>query len=92
MFLHTNALSPMAFISIKNIEIEIIAMTAKMFHGDENCVGSVTTGGSESLMLAVKSYNARWKSRNPGLTDPQLIKCVTGHPAMDKACEYLGIK
>lgn len=28
----------MAFISIKNIEVEIIAMTAKMFHGDENCV------------------------------------------------------
>lgn len=28
----------MAFISIKNIEVEIFVMTAKMFHGDENCV------------------------------------------------------
>jgi len=28
----------MAFVSIKNIEVEIVAMTAKLFHGDENCV------------------------------------------------------
>ncbi|KAL4457090.1 hypothetical protein ABPG74_014728 [Tetrahymena malaccensis] len=93
LFIHTNALNPMKFISLRNFEIEIVAMTAKMMNGDPfKCVGSVTSGGSESLLLAVKTYRDRLHKINPEITEPELIMCVSGHPAINKASHYYGVK
>jgi sphinganine-1-phosphate aldolase len=92
LFLHANALNPMAFNSLRKMEIEIVRMCASMFHGDPSTVcGSVTTGGTESLALAVKTYRDRAKALNQ-VTEPELIMCRTGHPAINKACHSYGVK
>lgn len=65
MFVHTNVLNPMKFISLRNMEVEVVAMTAKLLHGDENCVGSVSSGGSESILLACKTYRDYFRSTHP---------------------------
>lgn len=56
LFVHTNYLNPMKYISIRNMEVEIISMTSNLLYGDSSYVGSVTSGGSESILLAVKAY------------------------------------
>lgn len=50
------------------MELEIIAMAAKMLNGDETFTGSVTTGGTESIILAIKAYRDYFKLKNPNST------------------------
>lgn len=66
MFVHTNVLNPMKYVSLRNMEVEVVAMTASMFHGDENYVGNVSSGGSESILLAMKAYRDYYKNSHPG--------------------------
>jgi len=60
MFIHTNMLNPLKFNSLRNMENEICAMSASLFHGNPiKTVGSVSSGGSESLALAILTYRQR---------------------------------
>jgi len=91
-FAHTNILNPMTYTSLKNMEIEIIAMAATMFNGDPKvCCGSVSSGGSESLLLIVKCYRERFLKKFPD-RKPEMIMCITAHPAHNKAAHYYGVK
>jgi glutamate/tyrosine decarboxylase-like PLP-dependent enzyme len=59
-------------------------MSASLFHGDGDCVGNVTSCGTESLLLAMKTYRGY---RGKGT----VIMCVTGHPGINKGCDYVGL-
>jgi glutamate/tyrosine decarboxylase-like PLP-dependent enzyme len=59
-------------------------MASNLFHGDENCVGNITSCGTESLLLAMKTYRDY-----RGLGD--VIMCQTGHPGINKGCHYVGL-
>jgi len=45
-------------------------MTAKMLNGGEDCVGSMTTGGTESILMATKTYRELGRAR--GITQPEM--------------------
>ena len=53
--LQWNALNPMAFKSLKTIEAEVVRMTAEMLHGGDDAVGTMTSGGTESILMAMKA-------------------------------------
>lgn len=72
------------FNSLRVIENELIRMCSNLFHGDDQCVGNITSCGTESLLLAMKTYR---DFRGPG----QIIMCTTGHPAINKGCHYVGL-
>ena len=55
MFLTENALDPTTFPSTLRLENEVVGMVANLLRGDENVVGNFTSGGTESLILAVKT-------------------------------------
>ena len=55
MFMAENGLSPMAFPSLKTMENEVVAMTANMLHGGDTAAGSMTSGGTESIFMAMKT-------------------------------------
>lgn len=55
----TNALSPIAYPSISRIENEIVTMVSNILGGDKDTVGNVTTGGTEAILLAIKTYRDR---------------------------------
>jgi sphinganine-1-phosphate aldolase len=55
-FSSANGLNPTAFKSLKRMESEIIAAVAQLLHGPEETCGVVTSGGTESCLLAVKTY------------------------------------
>jgi len=55
-FMHGNALNPSIFPSLRKMEVETVSMTAAMLNGDANVVGSLTSGGTESVLMSIKTY------------------------------------
>ena len=85
---HVNGLDPTAFGSVARMEADVIGFAAGLVHGADT-VGVVTSGGTESCLLAVKSARDRWRTRHPGVAGPPVIVApVTAHAAFHKAAEY----
>ena len=87
----SNPLHPDLFPEIRNMEIDIINMTIDMFKGDKNCCGNVTYGGTESILLACKTYRD-WAFQKKGITNPNIVILESGHAAFNKAGNYFGIE
>ena len=78
--------------SATKFEAEIVAMTADMLGGaGQEVCGTVSSGGTESIMLAMKTYRDRARQEN-GITRPEMVVPVTAHAAFDKASQYFNIK
>lgn len=92
LYASANLLNPMAFGSLKQIEREIVEMAAQLFHGPATTVGTVTSGGTESILCAVAAYRDRARRKKPWLVWPELVVPTTIHPAFDKAAHYFGVK
>ena len=90
-FLYTNGLGPTAFKSLKKFEAEVVAITADLL-GDSEAIGNMTSGGTESILMAVKAARDWAREKRPHVTAPELVLPVTAHPAFDKAAHYLGLK
>ncbi len=90
----TNPLHADIWPSTVKFEAEIVAMTASMLGADatpDPVVGTVTSGGTESILLAMKSYRDRARLEQ-GIDAPELIVPSTAHAAFEKAAHYFGIK
>ncbi|MGB8645988.1 MAG: aspartate aminotransferase family protein [Anaerolineae bacterium] len=92
MFFSENGLNPMAFPSLKKFESEVVSMTASLLGGDDETAGNMTSGGTESLLLAVKTARDWARQTRPAITLPEMILPVTAHPAFDKAAHYFSVK
>ncbi len=92
LFLAENALNPMAFPSLRRMETDVIAMVAGLLGGDDQVVGSMTSGGTESLFLATKTYRDQARKERPQITAPEMLLPTTAHPALLKSAHYLGVK
>jgi glutamate/tyrosine decarboxylase-like PLP-dependent enzyme len=82
--------------SAAKYEAEIVAMTADMLGGatataDEPVCGTVSSGGTESILLAMKTYRDRARAER-GITRPEMVVPISAHAAFDKAADYFGIK
>jgi sphinganine-1-phosphate aldolase len=100
----TNPLHADLFPSITKFEAEIVSMTAKMLGAqmlgadqsegpglDDAICGTVSSGGTESILLAMKAYRD-WGRARKGITRPEVVAPVTAHAAFDKAAQYFGIR
>jgi glutamate/tyrosine decarboxylase-like PLP-dependent enzyme len=65
-------------------------MTADLL-GLPDAVGNMTSGGTESILMALKTARDSARSEK-GVTAPEVVMPVTAHPAFDKAAHYLGMK
>ena len=92
MFFSENGLNPMAFPSLRTFEAEAIAMTASLLGGDQETAGSMTSGGTESILMAVKTAREWAKARVPDRSVPEMILPASAHPAFSKAAHYFGVK
>ena len=90
-FAGANGLNPTVFKSLKRFENEIIEATAALLHGTPEVCGVVTSGGTESCLLAVKTYRDRARQVR-GVSRPEMILPVTAHVAWFKASEYFDVK
>jgi sphinganine-1-phosphate aldolase len=80
-------------------EAEIVAMTAAMLGGDtvaadpgRQVVGTVTSGGTESILLAMKAYRDQRTARSRRARRPEVVAPSTAHVAFDKAAQCFGIR
>ena len=90
----SNPLHADLFPSASKFEAEIVAMTASMLgakQGEEPVSGTVNSGGTESILLAMKSYRDLAREKK-GISRPEMILPITAHVAFDKAAHYFGIK
>ncbi len=91
-FMTENALDPTAFPSLLRLENEVVAMAAAHLGGDDGTVGSFTSGGTESILLAVKAARDWAREHRPHVTEPEMVLPVTAHAAFQKAAHYLCVK
>ena len=87
----TNGLNPTAFKSLKRFESEIISATAELLHGTPEVCGVLTSGGTESCLLAAKTYRDLARARR-SVRKPEMIVPASAHVAWFKAAEYFDIK
>lgn len=92
LFFDDNALNPMAFKSLKKMESQVVQMTASMLNGPPECAGVMTSGGTESILMAVKAARDRARAKKPWILRPEIVAPETLHVAFDKACHYFGLK
>jgi len=89
-YLHENYLNPFAFPSLLRMEQEVVAMAVDLF-GTAGADGKLTSGGTESIFLAVQVAREHARSKR-GIAEPQLVTATTAHPAFAKAAHYLDIE
>ncbi|KAL1585612.1 hypothetical protein WHR41_05992 [Cladosporium halotolerans] len=87
----SNPIHPDVFPAVRKMEAEVVAMTLALFNAPETGAGVTTSGGTESILMAVlaarqKAYHER------GVREPEIILPETAHTAFRKAGEYFKIK
>ena len=87
----TNPLHPDVFPLLRKMESEVVAMCVAAFHGGAEGCGTMTSGGTESILMAIKTFRDLARASR-GVRDPELIAPVTAHAAFDKAAAYFCIK
>jgi len=92
LYLTENALDPLSFPSLLRLENEVVRMTANLLDCSSEVVGNFTSGGTESLMLALKTARDYSRAVKPHIKEPELVMPITAHASLFKACHYLGIK
>lgn len=90
LYLYENALNPFRFPSLADMEKEVVAMTARLLNGPPEASGSMTSGGTESILHAVRVASDRAKAER-GVTEPTLVIPFSAHPAFAKAAKYFGL-
>ncbi|XP_045590864.1 sphingosine-1-phosphate lyase isoform X2 [Procambarus clarkii] len=90
-FALSNPLHADVFPGVRKMEAEIVRMTVSLFHGNEEQCGCITSGGSESILMAVKAMRD-WGRDVKGINKAEIVACVTAHAAFSKAADILGMK
>lgn len=90
-FSYENGLNPTVFKSLRKFDTEVVAMSADLMNGDADVVGNMTSGGTESILCAVKAAREYGKAKNPAI-QPEIVVPISVHPAFDKAGHYFGLK
>ncbi len=91
LYLHENALNTKAFPSLGAIQSEVVAWTSSLLHGPDTAAGFLTSGGTESILCAVKAARERAKAER-GVDAPEMIVAESAHAAFHKAAHLFGLR
>lgn len=91
-FLQANVLYRGLFPEVTRFERELVQMAVDLFHGGETARGTLTSGGTESILLAVKSARDLAAATRPRAGTPTIVIPQTGHPAFTRAAQLFGLR
>jgi glutamate/tyrosine decarboxylase-like PLP-dependent enzyme len=91
LYLFENALNPFRFPSLRQMEDEVVALAADLLHAGPGAGGAMTSGGTESILMAVKTARERGRAER-GVTKPEMVVPWSAHPAFAKAAHHLGLE
>ncbi|MEX0846749.1 MAG: aminotransferase class V-fold PLP-dependent enzyme [Ilumatobacteraceae bacterium] len=86
-----NALNTDAFPSLRRIQAEVVETVAAWLEAGPEGAGFMTSGGTESLLLAVKAARERGRAER-GITTPNAVLPASAHAAFEKGCAYFGVE
>ena len=82
-----------AFPSVKRMEDEIVAMALDLFHAPDDAQGFMSTGGTESIILAVQTCRD-WSRARRGDAKHRgnIVGAETLHPAFNKGAKLMDLE
>jgi sphinganine-1-phosphate aldolase len=86
-----NGLGPKAFPSLAKFESEVVGMALGLLGGGPDAAGAMTTGGTESIFLAVKTARDWAREHRPEVRNPEIVAPYSAHPAFNKAADFMGL-
>lgn len=92
MFMNGNALAPRAFPSLKRMEEQLISMSLPLWNAPFTADAALTSGGTESIILAMQAIRHWSRERRPSLARPVVLAASSAHPAYEKAAALLDME
>ncbi len=86
-----NALNPFVFPSLKEMQRDVVAIAAGLLNGGDDVGGAMTSGGTESIFMAVKTARDRMREEK-GIRHGRIVIPRTAHPAFIKAAHLLDLE
>ncbi len=92
MYFSENGLGQRVFGSLARFEREVVEMGLGLLHGGPAARGAMTTGGTESIFLAVKAAREFARKNGAGGPGSNIVLPRSAHPAFDKAAHFMDLK
>jgi glutamate/tyrosine decarboxylase-like PLP-dependent enzyme len=92
MYMAENALGPLAFPSLKQMEDEVVDMALDLLHAPDGATGAMTSGGTDSITMALKAARDHARSSRRLSGRPNVVLARTGHPAFEKAAHMMDVE
>ncbi|NIP13323.1 MAG: aspartate aminotransferase family protein [Pseudomonadales bacterium] len=92
LYMSENGLGPLAFPSLRRMEDEVIGMALSLLHGPEDAAGAMTSGGTDSITMAVKAARDYARAERGLKAAGNLVIPRSAHPAFDKAAHMMDIE
>lgn len=92
LFMAENGLGPLAFPSLARMEKEVVSMTLGLLHAPDGAMGAITSGGTDSITMAVKAARDHARSKGRGGSGANIVIPRSGHLAFHKAALLMDIE
>ncbi len=90
-YMTENALNPDAFPSLRRLQSEVVESVSDLLHGGPGAAGFMTSGGTESLLMAVRAARERGRAER-GISAPEMVLPTSAHAAFEKGADYFGVR
>ncbi|MGA0879293.1 MAG: pyridoxal phosphate-dependent decarboxylase family protein [Ilumatobacteraceae bacterium] len=90
-FSSANGLNTDAFPSLRAMQSEVIAVVQGWVRAPDGAAGFMTSGGTESILMAVKAARERGRVER-GISNPNMVLPTSAHAAFEKAAHYFGLE
>lgn len=91
LYLFENALNPIRFPSLRIMESDIVELTGELVHLPEAGGGTLSSGGSESILMSVLVNRDRARAER-GVQRGNIVYPESAHAAFAKAAHYLELE
>lgn len=91
-FMSENGLGPLAFPSLAQMEKDVVSMGLGLLHGPEGSTGAMTSGGTDSITMAMKTARDYARANGKAIERANLVLPFSAHLAFDKAAHLMDIE
>lgn len=91
-FMSENGLGPLAFPSLAQMEKDVISMGLGLLHGPDGSTGAMTSGGTDSITMAIKTARDYARAHGRATERANIILPQSAHLAFDKAAHLMDIE
>ena len=91
-FMSENGLGPLAFPSLARMEKDVVSMGLGLLHGPEGSTGAMTSGGTDSITMAMKTARDYARSKGRARERANVVLPFSAHLAFDKAAHLMDVE